>query len=78
MRQKARIIGGPTPEHIGRIGEILLPKEGGNMYPKGKSPDGYHVERIAFPEFWKRPDEMSPEEADDNGWFFEGEYELLD
>lgn len=69
---RARVIDGPS-EYIGREGTII--HEDGDREAKI---DGYRVVRIAFDNFWHRPDGMDAVEADDAGYFFDGEYERLE
>ncbi len=56
---------------IGREGHIITK-------PGERKRFEQDVVRIAFDEFWTRPDGKKPEDANDNGWFFEGEWEYVE
>lgn len=68
---RAKVVKSPYPKDIGREGTIILRQN--DCRPNKKS-----VIRIAFDNFWDRPDGMDAIEADDSGYFFDGEYEILE
>lgn len=67
---RARVTGGPFISYIGREGTIIQECE-----PARSS--GRRIVRIAFNEFWYRPNDVEAEDAMDNGYFFEGEFEEI-
>jgi len=70
-RRRVLITGG-IKRYVGREAVILTCEEGGSSHEER---DG--TIRVAFENFWTRPDGLSSEEADDSTWLFKGEYTFL-
>lgn len=57
-------------ENAGREGNII-------SEPRDSQIDKINVVRIAFDEFWVRPENKTSEEANDNGYFFDDEWGFI-
>jgi hypothetical protein len=66
---RARVTHSPYIPFIGREGTVIA------KYEPARAGD--RVIRLAFDEFWDRPDGIPPEKAQDNTYCFDGEYELI-